>query len=150
MRNFIIFLCFLSIWSCKTDKDDIDCSLYDFESRSLFIKLVDTEGNNLIENETYNADDIIILFNDYEIKNVVVKNVESINNLVVLNLIGTAGDNEFNIKLSNTEIDNLVLSLTAESAVCGYTFFKLNSVNYNGNNKIIEDFKGDYLITVIK
>lgn len=145
-----MLFCFLLIWSCKTDKEDIDCALFDPAISSLFIKLVDTEGNNLIENETYIADDIVIRYNDSEFKNVVFKNVESLNNLIALNLIGVTGDNQFEIELSGEETDALVLNLTIESKICGYTFYKFNSATYNSILKTIEDFNGNYLITVIK
>lgn len=151
MKFFSILFCFLCLFSCKNDdKEDIDCALFDPAISNLFIKLVDSNGNNLIENEIYKADDITILLNNYTATNVVFKNIPELNNLIALNIHGENGNNTFKIKLSENETDTLVLNLTLESTICGFSFFKLNSATYNDKAQTIEDFNGNYLITVIK
>jgi len=124
--------------------------LFDPAISNLFIKLIDAEGNNLIKNETYIADDITVLFNESTYTNVVYNDVQGIENLIILNLIGIDGDNTVKINLSNDITDTLILNLTAESEVCGWTFFTLNSATYNDEIKTIEDFNGNYLISVVK
>jgi hypothetical protein len=151
MKYLYVIVCFLCLTSCKNDdKEDIDCALFDPAISSLFIKLVDSDGNNLIENETYKADDITVLFNNYTTTNVVFKDIPELNNLIALNIHGENGNNTFKIKLSENEIDTLILNLKAESSICNWTFFKLNSATYNGIVQTLEDFNGDYLITIIK
>jgi hypothetical protein len=151
MKYLSIIICVLCLTSCKNnDKEEIDCALFDPAISNLFIKLIDAEGNNLIENETYIADDITVLFNESTYTNVVYNDVQGIENLIVLNLIGINGDNTIKINLSNDITDTLILNLTTESEVCGWTFFTLNSATYNDEIKTIEDFNGNYLITVLK
>lgn len=151
MKYLSIIICVLCLTSCKNnDKEEIDCALFDPAISNLFIKLIDAEGNNLIENETYIADDITVLFNESTYTNVVYNDVQGIENLIVLNLIGINGDNTIKINLSNNITDTLILNLTTESEVCGWTFFTLNSATYNDEIKTIEDFNGNYLITVLK
>ena len=82
------------------------------------------------------------MFNDYTYTNVVFNDVEGIENLITLNLIGIDGDNTIKIQLSSEVTDTLILNLTAESEVCGWTFFSINSAIYNGVILTIEDFNG--------
>lgn len=150
-QPFLLFIILCIIASCsKDEKETIDCALFDPAISNLFIKLVDAEGNNLIENETYIADDITVLFNDYLYTNVVFNDVEGIENLITLNVIGNDGDNTIKIQLSSEETDTLILNLTAESEICGWTFFSINSAIYNDIILTIEDFNGNYLITAVK
>ncbi len=151
MKSYLILFCICCFISCKNDdKQEIDCALFDPFIPSLFIKLIDSDGNNLIENNTYKADEIKVLFNDYTYSNVVFNDVQGIENLIVLNLIGVDGENTLKIQLSNEVTDTLILNLTAESHICDWTFFKLNSAIYNGVLQELEDFNGNYLITVVK
>jgi len=150
-QPFLLFIILCIMASCsKDEKETIDCALFDPAISNLFIKLVDAEGNNLIENETYIADDITVLFNDYLYTNVVFNDVEGIENLITLNVIGKDGDNTIKIQLSSEETDTLILNLTAESEICGWTFFSINSAIYNDIILTIEDFNGNYLITAVK
>lgn len=150
-QPFLLFIILCIMASCsKDEKETIDCALFDPAISNLFIKLVDEEGNNLIENETYIADDITVLFNDYLYTNVVFNDVEGIENLITLNVIGNDGDNTIKIQLSSGETDTLILNLTAESEICGWTFFSINSAIYNDIILTIEDFNGNYLITAVK
>jgi hypothetical protein len=151
MKFFLLLFCYISLFSCKNDDEpEIDCALYDPFIRSLFIKLIDSEGQNLIENNTYMADDITVLFNGYTYTNVVFNDVQGIENLITLSVIGIDGDNTLKIKLSEEITDTLILNLTADSQVCGWTFFTLNSATYNGVLQQLEDFNGNHLITVLK
>ncbi|GAA4801261.1 hypothetical protein [Litoribaculum gwangyangense] len=151
MKSFTLMLFFLCLLSCKNDDDsNIDCALFDPFVRNLHIKIVDNSGNNLIENETYIAEDIKVRMNGNEYTNVVFKNVETIKNLITLTLFGKNGKNDYEIELSNSVIDTLVLDLTLDSTICGINFFTLNTATYNGNILSIEDYNGNYLITVIK
>lgn len=152
MKHLVFVFLVMIVFSCQSN-DEIDCSSYlTVPTKSLFIKLVDNNGNNLIENETYIADDIKIVFNGYTNNQVVFKNVPGIENLIVLNIFGNEGNNTFNIQLSDNETDILILNLDTEEPTnpCGFTFFKLNSATYNDVVETIEDFNGEYLITIVK
>jgi hypothetical protein len=151
MKFFFLLFCSLSLFSCKNDVEpEIDCALFDPFISNLFIKLVDSEGQNLIENHAYIADDITVFFNGNTYTNVVLNDVPDIENLITVNLIGVDGDNTLINHLSEEVTDTLILNLTAESQICGWTFFTLNSATYNGVLQEIEDFNGNHLITVVK
>ncbi len=51
----------MPIWiGCSNNDEEIDCELIDFAFPSLFIRLVDDAGTNLIENGTIDPDDISV------------------------------------------------------------------------------------------
>ena len=57
LLTFISFL----VSNCTNDDDaGIDCALIDPVFSSLYIKFVDANGNNLIENETIDPDEILL------------------------------------------------------------------------------------------
>jgi hypothetical protein len=149
-KALFIFVLLLLFNSCKNDDDGIDCALFDPITKSLYINLVDSDDNNLIENETYNADDITVLYNNNTFTNVFFNNIPSLENLIALKISGTQGDNTYEIQLSENLTYSLILDLTLESTVCDISFFTLNSVSYNDIIQTIEDFNGDYLITIVK
>lgn len=150
MKTIGTLLCFLILFSCKDDKDEIDCSLFDPANPNLYIKLLDSNGNNLIENNTYKPNEITVSFNGQTITNVVFTTVKGLENLITLNVMGTEGNNQFDIKLSNSETDVLIMNLSLISQKCGWKFYKLNSVTYNDEIVSIKDESGNYSITVVK
>ncbi|PQV49456.1 hypothetical protein CLV33_10387 [Jejuia pallidilutea] len=144
-------LILLSVFFCKNDDDnEIDCSLIDIGPPNIYIELVDANGNNLIENETYIADNITVTFKGYIIENVVFKNVPSVENFIALSVSGSKGDNTFNIHLSENETDILTLNLSEREVICSVTFYTINETTYNGEIQTLKDFNGDYLITITK
>jgi len=152
MKHLLYIFLILGVFSCKND-DEIDCSYYtSIASKSIFIKLIDSNGNNLIENETYAANTINIVFGDYTFTDVVFEDVLGIENLIALNIFGNQGDNQFRINLSENETDLLILNIDKQETVnpCVGHIFTLNSATYNGVIQTLENFDGDYLITVIK
>lgn len=114
--------------------------------------MVNVAGENLIDNGTYIADNITIDFNESTFVNVFFTDSPEIANLIGLNVFGQDGDNTFEINLSDTETDILVLNTNREETggPCSQSFFTLNSVSYNGESKELQDFGGNFLITVVK
>ena len=152
LRYFLLFPIIL-LNGCETD-DDINCALFDPAPQLFFIELLDNEGNNLIENGTFNANDIVVRFNDFEFTQVVFNEVEELQNLISISLLGDSGDNTYEIVLSETETDTLVLNLSVERQTCGARFFNLNTATYNEEPQtIIEDdplLFGASLIRVVR
>jgi hypothetical protein len=147
-----LLLCFL-LFSCNSDdNDEIQCITIEPISSTLFIELVNAQGENLIENGTYVTEDITIDFNESTFANVVFTDVPGLENFIGINIFGEDGDNTFEINLSGTEVDTLVLNLTREETggPCSQTVFELNTVTYNGESEELQDFGGDFLITVVK
>jgi hypothetical protein len=60
-KNFILIIISILLSNCSNDDNDgIDCQLFDPAFPSLYIKLVDSNGNNLIENGTVNPEVITL------------------------------------------------------------------------------------------
>ncbi|GGG23795.1 hypothetical protein GCM10011344_25720 [Dokdonia pacifica] len=141
------------LFSCANDDNEpeIACDLIDAISSNLFIELVNAEGENLIENGTYNPNNITIDFNGNTFTGVIT-GVEGIQNFVTVGVSGNNGDNTFEISLSDMETDTLVLDLTRmeTEGPCAQFVFQLNSAIYNGVSRELQDFGGDFLITIVK
>lgn len=141
---FAILLCF---FNCKEDNL---CYGDPFEI-SLFIEIIDSNGNNLITNNTFSSENIITRFNGYENKSPVVESLLDKENLIQVDVIGIEGDNTFEIQLSNSITDILIMNISNEitDPPCSTTIPTLNSVSYNGIDQTLKNFEG-YLITVVK
>lgn len=155
MRILTLLFCLIFIQSCKNDDETCDYALYDpVALRTVFIKLVDTNGNNLIENETYNSNNIEVSFNGYTNTSPFFENTPELENLIAVTVIGIEGDNTYEIKLNNTITDTLILNLDSEilgNEPCTSTYFTINNTSYNNTNQTVEDLNNwNYLITVVK
>jgi hypothetical protein len=63
MKKLIFLLIMIPIWiGCSNNNDDdgIDCALFDPALPSLFIRIVDSTGANLIENGTIDPDNLSV------------------------------------------------------------------------------------------
>ncbi len=150
--SLCILLSFI-LFSCANDDNDpeIACDLIQAIGSNLYIDLVNGQGENLIENGTYNPNDITIDFNGNTFTGVIT-GVEGIQNFVTVGVFGDDGDNTLEIRLSDTETDTLVMNLTRSETggPCAQFVFQLNSAIYNGVSRELQDFGGDFLITVVK
>lgn len=140
------FSCFLLI-SCNK----VDCTTDDPIFRSLFIKLVDADGTNLIENDTFNSEMIIIRFSEALYTGVVFTDVQGIENLIIINLLGQEGTNSYEIQLSDSRTDILEVGLIeiGKDEPCPVSYFIPDNASYNGIDQTIEEFGDDFMITVI-
>ncbi len=147
--KFIIMVPLLCLLLISCNK--LDCTTDDPIFRSLFIKLVDTDGHNLIENDTFDSEEIVIRVSDTTITGVVFNDVQGIENLIALNLLGPEGTTSYEIQLSESRIDILELSLIeiGKDDPCGFSYFITDDAGYNGIDQTIEDFGDDFLITVV-
>lgn len=60
-KIFILLIISILLSNCSNDDDNgIDCQLFDPAFPSLYIKLIDSNGNNLIENGTVNPEEITL------------------------------------------------------------------------------------------
>lgn len=151
-KLYLLLLCISLFISCTKEEVTIQCANIDPITQTLFIELVDDQGNNLIENGTFIAEDIIIRIGDFDFTNVVFNEIPGAESLIVLELFGEQGDNTLEIVLSDTVTDTLVLNLDKEvtGGVCSQIIYTLNRATYNGMQLSLKDFNGGYLITVVK
>lgn len=147
MRLLLSLLCLLCLLSCEEDNK---CEGDPF-FQNLFIEIIDSDGNNLISNNTFKPSEIIITdSNGYSMINPV-QNIPNRGDLIVMVVYGNQGNNSFEIKLSDTITDTLVMNVSNEitEGPCSVNISTLNSVAYNGVNKALNNFEG-FLITVVK
>ncbi|MEM9078086.1 MAG: hypothetical protein AAGC43_13670 [Bacteroidota bacterium] len=156
MKKLISFLILSSLLlSCGGDDNDpCDGVITDPIVQSIFIELLDNEGNNLIENGTFPAEDITAEFNGFIITPVVFTEFEAIKNLITLNIVGSEGENTWLINLNEQETDTLVLDLALNTVECGFTSFTVISVFYNGVQQTLitnsDNPSGDITIQVVR
>lgn len=142
-----------SFTACSTDDDgEVQCRETPVQNRFVFIELVNADGINLLENNTYIADDITIDYGESTIVNVVNNDVPGFENLIALMIFGEDGDTIFRIKLSETveDILKLNLTLTTSEGECPSLITTLNAITYNDVLQVPEDFFEDLKITVVK
>ncbi|GAA4305164.1 hypothetical protein [Aestuariibaculum suncheonense] len=152
MKISSLLLClFILLSGCSDkDKESIDCSVIYIGNPLLLLKITDTNGNNLIENETYTAENISINYNNNTINDVVIDDYPQLNAFINVPLFGTDIERTFKINLSETETDVLIVNVTLEEGICKYIFTIPLSGTYNGNSITIENYNNNYLITVVK
>lgn len=144
--KYLALLSFLLLTSCS---ENLECD--DPIFRSLFINITDIDGNNLIDIGVIISDDIKVRLNDQEYSNVVFSDIGDINNLVVINLGGPEENLSYEIQLSQSRLDTLVLKQNRIEVAdpCTVAFWTLDIASYNGIDIPIEDFNGDFLITMV-
>ncbi|MBD0823209.1 hypothetical protein [Aestuariibaculum marinum] len=152
MKISSLLLSLFILLSCNSDSDEngIDCSSITIVPPSILLKITNVTGDNLIENETFISNDITIEFNNDLYNNVVNQKVENLKNLINIPLYGFEIEREYKINLSETETDILNLNVSFQEGACGIKIATPNSATYNGNTVTIEDYNGNYLITVVK
>ncbi|MBD0831128.1 hypothetical protein [Aestuariibaculum sediminum] len=142
----LLLVVFLS-FSCTSSNDIPEyCAAVDYFTTSLYIKITDQDGTNLIENETYISNYINLEFRDLTIKNAVDPN----KNLISFLIFGEEGNNTLKINLAETDSDILILNLSTSTNECNHTFYTLNKVTYQDISLSIEKLNNNYYITIVK
>lgn len=153
MRILTLLFCLVLVQSCQND-DDIICYGDPIPLNIMFIELTDSDGNNLIENGTFIKDEIKTSFNGYYNTSPFFENEPGLQNLIAITVVGNPGDNTYEIELSNSITDTLILNLTEEifgEAPCISSRFNVNTANYNGfdeNFEVVDDW--GYRLTIVK
>jgi len=141
---------FSLIFSCS--EDDVDCAAVSCIQDSFQVILTDDAGTNLIDNGTFNPNEITVIRNGEIAGNVANMADTGLPSAIWLTL-ERAGNTDFEIRLNQTETDMLSLSLFIEStgACCGPNF-SANSAVYNGVSQTIQRGFSGFIesITVIR
>ncbi len=140
-------LLFLALFFTSCNQDDDAC--LSFAPPEFFIELLDSEGNNLIENGTFIGPEITVLTQNVLMSGVVFPGLEEVENLIVIELLGLDGDNEYQINLSDSVTDILILNLSVENHECG-PVKTVNTATYNGVSQTVETYIGRPIIRVVR
>ncbi|QLG45495.1 hypothetical protein [Costertonia aggregata] len=142
-----IALLFLFLISCR-EVESIDCSLVDCAFQTFSITFVDGDGNNLIENGTYTINDIMVSKNGDQLSF-----NASEDNKILFETAGQQGDNIYEIKLSESRTDVLILDLDrrdSRNECCGPFFDVNNAIYENSSNLVVETdgFITELIVTI--
>jgi len=153
-EKVLVFLIIgLLLFNCSSDEDTgIDCALFDPAFPSLHIKLVDTNGNNLIENGTVDPNEIILQNglgfrfnppNEFAVPDADIRMFDNTINLGIPN----ASTFEYLIQISDTGVITLDFSAELTRIPCDVTYFVPNRVVFDNQPlELREVFPLDFLI----
>lgn len=107
-------------------------------SEELVLEYVDADGNNLIENNTYNAHDISLEYENGTRTEVMDLQNEDTKYLVWV--VGfSKGKNAISVTLSPSETDKMLLYATeVDFSSCTGPLFAIDSVFYNGEKQAVK------------
>ena len=129
MKKFIIFILIGFLFSnCSNVDDEVDCERYDPAFPSLYLKLVDSSGNNLIENGTLDPNNITLVrgesirFNPASQFAVPDADIRIYDNTLKLS-IPRQTTFEYVIQLEENHTISLKYSAVEKKILCGLSYF---------------------------
>jgi len=132
MKSYVFLLvCGLLMVGCD-DNGGNDCALVDCAFQAFSIEFVDTNGNNLIANGTYQHTEIIVTKDGVQLNS-----NQSTSDKLFFEIKGDVGENSYEIKLNDVETDILVLGLSGDNVdhgCCG-PYFPITQILYNGEEQ---------------
>lgn len=157
-KVFTIILIGLLISSCSNDDNNgIDCSLFDPAFPSLFIRIVDSNGANLIENGTINPSNITI---DGDFPNAGFQFIPA-NEFAVADADIRAFDNSLNLSIPNETSFQYTISTDGFETIkidfeaeltripCDITYFIPTRATFNGETlELMEISSLEFLVIV--
>lgn len=114
--------------NCSNVDDEVDCETYDPEFPSLYLKLVDSSGNNLIENGTLDPNNITLVrgesirFNPASQFAVPDADIRIYDNTLLLS-IPDEPNFEYVIQANETEIISLKYTAKKKTILCGLSYY---------------------------
>lgn len=150
MRSYLFTLLFVvTLISCSSEDDEIDCGVIDMVPEVFFIEYLDNEGNNLLDNGTYIHEEIEITVDGEVVGEVFTNTEETFLIIPEFNAV-QKNESEYLIKLSPTETDVMQLEYSEETGICGHHIYTVENAVYNGEDMELERYGGNEKITVIK
>jgi len=150
---FFLIVIFLLFGSCNSDDDSINCLLLDPLPEFFFIELVDSNGNNLIENGTFNAEDISVTVDGEVVGGRDFQFVPETNTIAISEREGDLRNNSnYIITLAQGVQDVLNLTLSAsEEDQCGFIVYTATFASYNGvEQQVLDNFSFGQSIRVVR
>ncbi|MCM4158682.1 hypothetical protein FHG64_03530 [Antarcticibacterium flavum] len=149
MRSYLFtFLFALSLISCSSTDEEIDCSAQLFPVNLFYLEIIDSDGNNLLSNQTYDPEQIEVTFN-----NVVVSTVQQVDDdtfiIVFFNGIQSASPVNLRVTLGEDEIDEMQLAFTVEELPCR-KIYTVQNVIYNDEELEVQTEGDDQKVTIVK
>lgn len=150
MKNcFLTFLFALSLMSCTSKEDEIDCSVLVIAPQFFFIEYIDEDGDKLLDNGTFVHEEIEVTLDGVVMGEVYTHSEES---LLIIYEYGDLQTNnsDYIIKLSSTETDIMQLQYSQKAGICGTHIYTVEKAVYNNVEMELENYMGNEKITVVK
>ncbi len=141
-------LTLLFVFSCDNNSR-IDCATVVCAQQLLLIELVNEEGTNLITNETYSLENIVVSKDDIQVNDSGNSSTETI----IIFISGMEGSSTYEVFLNDSETDILVLNLRKNSpgSDCCSPPFTIEKATYNETDlEIIREESALERIRVVK
>ncbi|RCS25959.1 hypothetical protein DUT90_09260 [Polaribacter sp. WD7] len=151
-KLILLVLGFGVIISCY-EKENINCLTFEIERPQLFIKIINNEGVNLIENGTINSTNITIEENSSNISFTFIPegqfgDFNEFDNSIALT-VPNESDFRYTVAINDFETIVLDFTLVLTNALCNVSFFQPESVNFNDKELQLMEFPPrQYLIVV--
>lgn len=143
MKRGVLILVFTvtTLISCS-NKDGEDCSLFDPVFPSLYLKIVDSNGTNLLENETFKSEDISVKGNFSNASFVFVSENEdniNLNNTLFL-AIPNQLESKYSIQLNDSEIIEIDFKVEKVEIACNISYNKPVEALFREENLELKEF----------
>ncbi|WP_394748271.1 hypothetical protein [Spongiimicrobium salis] len=157
-KKLLLPVLLLIMSSCLRNVDDeiVDCALFDPAIPIITITYVDADGNNLIRNETFNADDIEILRADGSVGGGVIlprmdEEMPENNpfNYTLWIALPRSETETYRIQLTDMVTDELQFTAQRQNLPCGLSYFIPISGTYNGTDITIVEDTIDFRIRIV-
>lgn len=158
-KVFTIILITLLLPSCSGDDDDgIDCALFDPAFPSVYIRIVDATGANLIENETIDPNNItvegdfpyagfhFIPANEFAVPGADIRVFDNSLNLFIPN----ESSFQYTIDLDGYETISVGFDAELTRIPCGITYYKPIGVTFNGETIELKEISSLQFLVIIE
>ncbi len=147
--KFVVFILSITFFGGCENNSRVDCSTVLCAQQVLSIELLDTEGVNLIANETYSLENIKVFKDSIQVSQL----GNTMNDAILIAVFGEEGNNTYDIFLDASETDILELELSKNNpgSECCSPLFTIEKATYNGADlEIIREPSDIEKIIVIK
>lgn len=135
----------------QEEQHELNCELISFMPEVFFIELTDADGNNLLLDGTYDAEEIVVEVDGEEVG---FGNVSPYNDEAYVLIIEidaeTRNDKDYEIKLSSEETDTLRMEYTVKEAICDRKVYTAQKVIYNDEELEMDELYSNQKITIVK
>ena len=158
-KVFVIILMGFLVFSCLSDDDDgIDCKLFDPAFPSLYIRIVDATGVNLIENGTIDSENITVQgdfanagfrfvpADEFVVPDADIREFDNSLNLYIPN----ESSFQYSINLDDFETINLGFNAELTRIPCDITYFTPTSVTFNEEPIELTEMSSLQLLVIIE
>lgn len=153
-RILVVVLGLVLMISCKSSNEDVNCLTFDAEAPQLFVRIIDAEGTNLIENGTIDSTSMNIEgdFLDASFQFVPANQFGDFSEFDNSLALFIPNESTFQYTINIDNFETVVLDFNAEliRLPCDISFFEPFSANFNTKELELELFEPHQFLVVIE